>query len=206
MSLPACSPKLGYGVTQVLSTHYPERLGLVICINHNPVFQGVWKAIKVFLHPTTAAKVQLVRGKQKIREMFDRHFSEEMAEWLMEEITLNKQRPLSQTQHDFWQPPADPNVHDPRGAPSYVRDYITNYASTKRDINTHRPHPNVIDSILGTLSDVAQSSPQTVHEDARAQEYENGSDGNEDGQDETGNNVDIAEEYQIPKDSKPLHM
>ena len=39
MTLPSCNPKLGYSVTQIMSTHYPERLGLAICVNHSPVFQ-----------------------------------------------------------------------------------------------------------------------------------------------------------------------
>ena len=47
MSINSCNPRLGYGVTQVMSNHYPERLGLVIILNHSPVFQGVLRAIKV---------------------------------------------------------------------------------------------------------------------------------------------------------------
>ena len=66
ISLPAYNPRLGYGATQLLSDHYPERLGMVICINHNQVFHGVWKAIKIFLHPNTIAKMKLVRSKRKV--------------------------------------------------------------------------------------------------------------------------------------------
>ncbi|CAC5357538.1 unnamed protein product [Mytilus coruscus] len=63
MTIQACNPKLGYGVTQVMANHYPERLGLVICVNHNPVFQGIWKAMKVFIHPNTSSKVKLVKNE-----------------------------------------------------------------------------------------------------------------------------------------------
>ena len=46
MSLPSCNPKLGYGISQIFSNYYPERLGMIICLHHNPIFHGVWNAIK----------------------------------------------------------------------------------------------------------------------------------------------------------------
>jgi CRAL/TRIO domain len=126
MSLPACNPRLGYGVTSALATYYPERLGLVVCINHNPVFQGVWNAFKVFLHPNTVAKMQLLRKKTKYQEAFRRLFDDELASWLLDEIKLNKQRPMPVSQREFWKAPesASGSAHDPRGCASYVRQYI----------------------------------------------------------------------------------
>ncbi len=67
MSLGACNPKIGHGVSQVLADNYPERLGAVVCVNHNPVFQGVWNALRLFLHPSTTSKVHLVHSKAKVR-------------------------------------------------------------------------------------------------------------------------------------------
>lgn len=128
MTLSSCNPKLGYGVTNVLSNHYPERLGLVVCLNHSPVFHGVWKAIKQFLHPQTTAKVKLVRSKGKTAELFSKLFDAELSSWLQEEIALNKQKPLPKTQVEFWSPPSSSSeAHDPRGCPAYVSRYLETF-------------------------------------------------------------------------------
>jgi len=143
MTLAACNPRVGHGLTSAMGTYYPERLGLVVCIHHNPVFQGVWNAFKVFLDPNTAAKMQMMRKKTKFRDAFFRLFDEELATWLMDEVTLNKRRPMLVTQRQFWKgvdasntvPPSSTsesvetlaNEHDPRGCPSYVRQYIEPY-------------------------------------------------------------------------------
>ncbi|XP_076470077.1 uncharacterized protein LOC143300353 [Babylonia areolata] len=130
MTLGACNPKLGYSVSNVLANHYPERLGLVVCVNHSPVFHGVWKAMKQFLHPNTAAKLRMARTKAKMSELFSQLFSPELTAWLMEEIALNKQKPLPRPQLEFWNPPpASPRdgggkAHDPRGCRSYVEKYV----------------------------------------------------------------------------------
>ncbi|XP_060083847.1 uncharacterized protein LOC132563105 [Ylistrum balloti] len=159
MTLTACNPKLGYGVTQVMSNYYPERLGLVICLNHSPVFQGVWKAIKVFLHPNTIAKMRLVRSKDKYLKLFENYFDNELTEWLLEEIRLNKTKPLSKTQVEFWNPPVDQSAHDPRGCPSYVTKYIDNLDPSDSSL-THRPHPNIVDSASGTVQTISVSSEE----------------------------------------------
>jgi len=133
-----------------MGTYYPERLGIVICIHHNPVFQGVWNAFKVFLDPHTAAKMQMLRKKTKFREAFFRLFDDELATWLLAEVKLNKRRPLLASQRHFWKGvgstacTADVSSrettkketieelasrHDPRGCPSYVRQYIEPYLS-----------------------------------------------------------------------------
>ena len=144
MTLPACNPRLGYGVTSALATYYPERLGLVICINHNPVFQGVWNAFKVFLHPNTVAKMQLIRKKSKYREAFQRLFDEELSTWLIDEVKLNRQRPMPASQREFWKAPesktadADGTVHDPRGCPSYIRRHIDTFLSEFRLVGHER--------------------------------------------------------------------
>ena len=174
MTLPSCNPKLGYSVTQIMSTHYPERLGLAICVNHSPVFQGIWNAIKVFLHPNTVAKMILVRGKKKIRETFDEHFDEDLRDWLLAEMKLNKQEPLPQSQLHFWeQPPADAE-HDPRGSPSYVKQFIDtmsaeNNSATSVQVGphckTHKVHPNIIDAVHDRVKEILPRSPKpTFHE------------------------------------------
>jgi len=143
MTLAACNPRVGHGLTSAMGTYYPERLGLVVCIHHNPVFQAVWNALKIFLDPNTAAKMQMVRKKSKFHEAFFQLFDEELVTWLMDEVKLNKRRPMLASQRQFWKgvnayntvPPTTKEVttaavasrHDPRGCPSYVRQYIEPY-------------------------------------------------------------------------------
>ena len=148
MTLSACNPKLGYGLTSIMSNYYPERLGLVICLNHNRIFQGVWNTFKKFLHANTVAKMQLVRSKKKIKDLFDRHFDQELVEWLNEEIRLNKlNSKLPREQREFWSKPEDATSHDPRGTASYIQKYIDNREES--EINEHKPHPNILDIIEG---------------------------------------------------------
>ena len=126
-----------------MGTYYPERLGLVICINHNAVFQGVWNAFKIFIDPNTVVKMQMLRKKSSFREAFFRLFDEELATWLMDEVKLNKRRPMLASQRQFWKGVDTSNApsptiknktiaemasrHDPRGCPSYVQQYVESY-------------------------------------------------------------------------------
>lgn len=147
MKTNSCNPKLGHGVTQVMSSHYPECLGLVICINHNPVFQGVYKAIKVFLDPNTAAKVVLVGNKKKRLELFNKRFPPELTDWLTQEIKLNKQEPIPESQTQFWLPPEVAEAHDPRGCPSYIREHILPLQEPMpgaASVARQKPHPNIL--------------------------------------------------------------
>ena len=194
MTLPACSPKLGYGVTQVMSNHYPERLGLVICINHNPVFQGVWKAIKVFLHQNTVSKMRFMRSKSKIQDTFNQYFSSELSNWLLDEIKLNKQRPLPDGQKTFWMAPTERGQHDSRGCPSYVDQFVDPFLSNqgKGETRLHQPHPNIVDTLHGVVKPIDGDSV-----------------GDEDFDDdfdiiEGVDELDIGEEFQIPKDAKTI--
>lgn len=179
MTLAACNPRVGHALTQAMATYYPERLGLVICIHHNAVFHGVWNAFKIFLDPNTAAKMQLLRKKPKFREAFIRLFDEELATWLMEEVKLNKRRPMLASQRQFWKgvetsnsptnsKPTTPTTknaieelassHDPRGCRSYVQQYIepylANHARNSEDrLSTlHQPHPNIVDELRGCIA------------------------------------------------------
>ena len=143
MTLAACNPRVGHGLTSAMATYYPERLGLVVCIHHSPVFQVVWNALKIFLDSNTAAKMQMVSKKSKFREAFFQLFDEELATWLIDEVELNKRRPMLASQRQFWKgvdasntdtlPPTGKTEalasrqHDPRGCPSYVRQYIEPY-------------------------------------------------------------------------------
>ena len=181
-----------------MSNHYPERLGLVICLNHNKIFQGIWKAIKSFLHPNTVAKMQLVRSKEKIAETFNKYFSEELSEWLLTEIKLNKSKPMLKTQKEFWKPPE--SGHDPRGCPSYIASLAmidgtpngNNPTSSK-----HLPHPNILDALAGNIKEIVEDDQ--VYSVASSAENS----------DEENNSADVPEleipdEFNIPKEATHL--
>ena len=50
--------------------------------------------------------------------------STELVEWLMQEAALNKQRPVPNSQLNFWCKPRDPAAHDPRGCAAFLRSHI----------------------------------------------------------------------------------
>lgn len=204
MTLQSCNPKLGYGVTQIMSNHYPERLGLVICLNHSPVFHGVWKAIKVFLHPNTVSKMKLVRSKSRILSTFQKYFPDELTNWLLDEIRLNKTKPLPKSQQEFWNQPVELSAHDPRGCPSYVKDFIEPFLHNQNGdgLSVHKPHPNVVDSIEKQVTAVPLS-PEEAYEIAKARAVAMETVDSESEVDENCE-IEISEEYQIPKGANKL--
>lgn len=213
MTLPMCNPKQAYSVAQVLSNFYPERLGLVICINHNPIFQGVWKAVKAFIHANTASKVHLVRSKKKMKETFSKYFNTELTEWLTKEIKLNKRRPLIQQQKEFWRKPESENDHDPRGCPSYVANYIqpildgfiAAHDSTYGCLQ-HMPHPNIVDTRFKDIkadTSCLSRDDQEVIDGASANNVDSDSEGEDD---LITDDVEISKEFQIPQNAKPIHL
>lgn len=230
MTLPACNPRVGYSITHDMATYYPERLGLVICIHHNPIFQGVWNAFKVFLDPNTAAKMQLLRKKSKFTKAFEEHFDKELSSWVLEEVALNKKlhkhKSLYNPQREFWKAPdattpkeggaAKATVHDPRGCPSYVRSYIDTYLENSAKVESgqlqgpiHEPHPNIVDTLRGTIRQVVPSSPAV----SNGNDVSIGSTGgdNSDDEDDMPDTpqplvlADLSEEYQIPKEVLEQH-
>lgn len=210
MSLPACNPKIGYGLTQVFANFYPERLGLVICLHHNPIFHGVWNAIKVFLHENTVAKMHLLRSKKKIAEEFSRLFSPELRDWLFEEMKFNKIKPLPMSQRTFWKAPSNPKDHDPRGCSSYVSEYISKYLKNvdKDPEKTHRPHPNIVDELKGIckplrtdLAKLEDDGPSTASNHGQIDED---SESEEPAFLQRLESIEISSEYQIPEDAVRL--
>ena len=146
----ACNPRLAYGVSQVLSNHYPERLGLAYVINHSAVMHALWKACALVVPAASRNKTHVLRGKHNIEEAFSAVFSDELKNWIYEETRLNKQHPIPESQKIFWKRPPDGAVHDPRGCPSYVRDYIEQFPVEEYKTNKYvcKPHPNIMDTIL----------------------------------------------------------
>ena len=161
--------------------------------------------------------MQLLRSKKKIRELYAKYFSEEMIQWLTEEIKLNKRKPMLASQREFWAKPEDPKAHDPRGCPSYVAKYIDPYLTKSKEkgaeFTLHKPHPNVVDELYGTLKDVQLPSPAEFEQGqlmdaavAEAAQLNNDDASDEDEQDPTGKVpvLVIPEEYRIPQRAQPI--
>ncbi|ESO82698.1 hypothetical protein LOTGIDRAFT_211338 [Lottia gigantea] len=203
MTLSACNPKLGYGVTQALADHYPERLGLVLCINHNAVFHGVWHAIKSFLHPQTVSKMKFIRSKRKVLSSFHKYFSDELTDWLIKEIKNNKQKPIPSSQKEFWN--GAKNGHDPRGCPSYIKEYIEPYFKNVGSAKpSHKPHPNIIDTSRGRVHSITLTAEELKErEQAQAQAADDAT-GSDDDDIPDGSGIDIDEVFQIPSDAAKL--
>ncbi|XP_063439935.1 uncharacterized protein LOC134721112 isoform X2 [Mytilus trossulus] len=200
MTIQACNPKLGYGVTQVMANHYPERLGLVICVNHNPVFQGIWKAMKVFIHPNTSSKVKLVKSKSKVKQTFLEVFPSELTDWILEEMRQNKIKPLPSTQREFWNKPADTGRHDPRGCLSYVEKYIERSEKENAAIEIeHKAHPNMIDSIKGKVVSLKKSSE--LEKKSSPFHHVDSCNSDSDEEFEQIEMLDIPDEFKVPDDA-----
>ncbi|KAF6769562.1 hypothetical protein AHF37_12167 [Paragonimus kellicotti] len=166
MTLPCCNHKIGRQFSQTFGSNYPEHLYRFFLVHHNPVLQGVWKAIRVFVDPNTVKKVKLVK-KDKIDRVFDEAFGSETSTWLKEELRLNR-TDISEAQRRFWEGPRLKGTHDPRGTHSYVKNYVKKYIEpleNRRKTNptelltratlgqrTHLPHPNILQYLNETLN------------------------------------------------------
>ncbi|CAL8090304.1 unnamed protein product [Calicophoron daubneyi] len=185
LTLPCCNPKIGRSFTTVFGNNYPETLSKFLMVHHTHFLQNIWRTIKVFLDPVTADKVKLVK-KEKIEQTFREYFDQETITWLLEELEMNKP-PISETQLRFWEDPRASGArgrHDPRGVPSYVRDYVEPLAQRKAqyprqnlDENTlglsvHLPHPNIVQCINGNLSEVNIFDPTARGNQPTTQEME----------------------------------
>lgn len=154
MFMSACNPRVAYGVNQTVSVHYPERLGLVLCINSGMLMRGAWAAIKPFIAPQTAAKLRFIPSPLTTDSFLNEHIGQELASWLVEESTLNCERPMRESQRTFWAVPPKTEPHDPRGCRSYVEEFLLPYYSTlkeKGELIVHHPHPNIIPALKGRL-------------------------------------------------------
>ncbi|CAH8540053.1 unnamed protein product [Schistosoma turkestanicum] len=150
MTTTSCHPRFGYECAKIMADHYPERLGLAMCIYPGPAFKVAWQAIKPFLPQTTVAKVCIIKSKSKIYSIFEQYFSPETCTWLIAEVKFNrtKQTPMKKYRPFWLPPPKDTNdQHDPRGDQMYVRDWLVLNHPTK-----HLPHPNIVDDMLGCLN------------------------------------------------------
>jgi hypothetical protein len=58
----------------ILSNHYPERLGVAVMVDTPWIFGLFWKAVSPFIHPNTAKKIQFVSGQSEKEKLFSKLF------------------------------------------------------------------------------------------------------------------------------------
>ena len=143
-------------------------------------------------------------------DAFNKYFNEETRDWLLREIKLNKQKPLPASQRAFWAKPEEEGAHDPRGTPSYVKKCIDSLPSPSPSGNikdqldefTHKPHPNVLDELGGSLKShqVSLTDAETNGNEAAA---DNDLSDSEDTRDDF-EEIEIDDEFQIPEDAVPI--
>ncbi|KAM7533682.1 hypothetical protein Aperf_G00000122520 [Anoplocephala perfoliata] len=143
MTLPCCNPNIGRQVMHVFSNYYPERLLKAIVVNHKAIFQQIWRAIKKFLDPVTASKMNFFKLEQ-LKEGLLEFCDESTASWIEDEVLLNRE--ITEEQLRFWEKPSSGD-HDPRGTDEFVRDFI----ECKKPPNGFEPHPNIADLLKGKL-------------------------------------------------------
>lgn len=149
MFMSACNPQIAYGVNQVVSYHYPERLGLVLALNSGMLMRGAWAAIKPFVAPQTAAKLCFLPSPLTLEMLISENMGEELSTWLLEEVRLNLERPIRESQRQFWEAPPSLTGHDPRGCRSYVDRFLLPYYRKleNNEATFHHPHPNIVESL-----------------------------------------------------------
>lgn len=147
MTKAACQPRLAYDCAHILSNHYPERLGAAFCVFPGHAFRTLWHTCRILLPPATASKVKVIQSRDKVRQCLETVCSPETVEWLVAEIRLNRsKKTIPERQKAFWKDNSATDEHDPRG----TREYLDNWISNRH----HKPHPNIIDAMGGTLLDI----------------------------------------------------
>lgn len=58
----------------ILSNHYPERLGTALLVDTPWLFGAFWKAISPFINPVTYNKIVFVKGEAEKQKVFARYF------------------------------------------------------------------------------------------------------------------------------------
>ncbi|CAH8863787.1 unnamed protein product [Trichobilharzia szidati] len=208
MTPTSCQPRLGYECAKLMSNHYPERLGLALCIRPGPAFKVAWQAIKPFLPQTTVSKVCLIKNKSQMYSTFEQYFSPEMCKWLLDEVNFNRSIQSTSKYRPFWLPPKDTakDKHDPRGDEIYTRDWLVlNHPSG------HLPHPNIVDYMLGGLNanSYEVKLPANEHGESIDTEFSGDFD---DADEDDANQEELAKklaaklpkEFMIPEDAEKL--
>ena len=123
------NPRLGLALFKLLMDHYPEMLKTMYLINAPMLFSSVWSMAKPLLDEVVISKINFVKGKERIKQLFYENMGDEITEWVLNEMEDNLIKRQEETTNGFkkyWIAPKDSNEHDPRGVKSYVdsKEYI----------------------------------------------------------------------------------
>ena len=144
----------------LLQSHYPERLHKVVMLNAPWIFGGFFAMLKPFVDARTYAKAAFVRGSREEVEkgLLELGIVGDVVPWLLDEMSANRTSPQLETQRQFWRKPTEAGGHDPRGAPSWVQDYLENRKNkTIHPIGccvwkSGLPNPDIVRDLTGGLS------------------------------------------------------
>ena len=116
-------PAAAFAHERALFTALLGAAGHSLIINAPRIFRRCgW--IERFVDPNTVAKVRFVNGtRETIRPVLQEMFPDELAEWLEEEIVLNRKSKLIPQQKTWWEPPPHGSDHDPRASPFMLHCY-----------------------------------------------------------------------------------
>lgn len=82
------NPSLGTTIVSTFSEIYPERLGRVILLDAPTVFGMLYGALKPFIDPRTAAKIEWVSGNDAVKERIDELLPPATAKWVHEAMSM----------------------------------------------------------------------------------------------------------------------
>lgn len=150
MTSASCNPRVAYDCVQMMSNHYPERLGLILCIGPGTAFKLVYKTIKPFIPSATAKKLVIVGHKSNLSSNLSQYFPSDLTRWFVREYQLNRSKSTGEGHLEFepfWCGPRDTESdHDRRGTKMYVKEWVQVSHPTG-----HLAHPNVLDCLAGRL-------------------------------------------------------
>lgn len=86
------NPSMGISVIQTIQTHFPERLGKMICINPPTLFWVLWNLFSPFVDPPTKEKVEFLytEDRPSTYDSFSRLFPEHLCQYLHDAFDRSK--------------------------------------------------------------------------------------------------------------------
>lgn len=114
------NPSMGISVIQTIQTHFPERLGKMICVNPPTLFWVLWNLFAPFVDPPTKEKVEFLytEDKPSVYDSFPHLFPEHLFQYLYDAFDRSK--------HNI---PADPLVWYPSSS-----GYPSNFEERKKEL------------------------------------------------------------------------
>eukprot|EP00796_Vickermania_ingenoplastis_P005370 gene5370-3865_t len=102
------NPSMGMSVIQTIQTHFPERLGKMICINPPTMFWMLWKLFSPVIDPPTKEKVEFLYTEDtpSVYERFPKLFPEYLRNYLYDSYDRSKYSILADPL--IWYPSSEP--------------------------------------------------------------------------------------------------